>query len=365
MYLTGNQRWSRFDLFMNNFRQSIFYIVIFFVTFLIYVYPFDVLNHFLFKESIFKLSSLLFTVIFYFIIIFYFKSHNTFPPLKLFVHEGMGIGFISFWVVNLGLLIDTFYSITPPALGVICILSVIIITVYSLINGRLINLKSIKILSSKVDGQIRLMFISDTHLGSNSKKHLEKILLKIKDLEFDLLLIGGDFIDSSSFDLDDLEILKNIKKPILFISGNHEYYIKDYENKLKRLNNYDISFLDNESFKFKKLNFIGISDNLTLETQKNIASRLIQEDLFNLILVHKPTLWEHVYEKTDLMLSGHTHNGQIFPFNFFVRLQFKNIYGLYEKLTSKLYVSSGSGCWGPKMRLGTKNEIVDILITNN
>ena len=247
----------------------------------------------------------------------------------------------------------------------ICFLSIIIITVYSLINGRLINLKSIKILSSKVDDQIRLMFISDTHLGSNSKKHLEKILLKIKDLKFDLLLIGGDFIDSSSFNLDELDILKNLNKPIFFISGNHEYYIKDYENKLKKLKNYDISFLDNESFKFKKLNLIGISDNLTLENQKKIASRLIQEDLFNLILVHKATLWDHVFEKTDLMLSGHTHNGQIFPFNFFVRLQYKNIYGIYEKLKSKLYVSSGSGCWGPTMRLGTKNEIVDILISKN
>ena len=158
----------------------------------------------------------------------------------------MGIGFISFWVVNLGLLIDNLYPTTPPVLGVICFLSIIIITVYSLINGRLINLKSIKILSSKVDDQIRLMFISDTHLGSNSKKHLEKILLKIKDLKFDLLLIGGDFIDSSSFNLDELDILKNLKKPIFFISGNHEYYIKDYENKLKNLKNYDISFLDNE-----------------------------------------------------------------------------------------------------------------------
>jgi len=229
----------------------------------------------------------------------------------------------------------------------------------------LINLKSIKIFSSKVDEQIRLVFISDTHLGSNSKKHLEKILLKIKELEFDFLLIGGDFIDSSSFDLDDLDILKNIKKPILFVSGNHEYFIKDYENKLKKLNNYYISFLDNESFKFKKINFIGISDNLTLENQKIIANKLIQENLFNIVMVHKPNLWDHVFEKTDLMLSGHTHNGQIFPFNFFVRLQYKNIYGLYEKLKSKLYVSSGSGCWGPKMRLGTKNEIVDIVITKN
>ena len=65
------------------------------------------------------------------------------------------------------------------------------------------------------------------------------------------------------------------------------------------------------------------------------------------------------------MLSGHTHNGQIFPFNFFVRLQYKNIYGLYAKFKSKLYVSSGSGCWGPKMRLGSKNEIVDIIILKN
>ena len=173
----------------------------------------------------------------------------------------------------------------------------------------------------------------------------------------------SDFV--ASLDLDDLEILKNIKKPILFISGNHEYYIKDYESKLKKLDNYDISFLDNESFKFKKLNLIGISDNLILENQIKIASRLIQEDLFNLILVHKATLWDHVFEKTDLMLSGHTHNGQIFPFNFIVRLQYKNIYGIYEKLKSKLYVSSGSGCWGPNMRLGTKNEIVDILISKN
>ena len=89
----------------------------------------------------------------------------------------MGIGFISFWVVNLGLLVDSFYSINSPALGVICIFSIIVITIYSLVNGRFINLKSIKIISSKVDEEIRLMFISDTHLGSNSKKHMEKILI--------------------------------------------------------------------------------------------------------------------------------------------------------------------------------------------
>ena len=347
---------------MNYFKTTILYIVIFIVTYLIYIYPFDILNYFIFGESIFKLSSLLFLFIFYFSIIFHFKSHNNAFPLRLIVYEGMGIGFISFCIVNIGYLIVIFYPFSRVFLGAICIFLIFSITTYSLINARFINLKSIKIFSSKVDEQIRLVFISDTHLGSNSKKHLKKILFKIKNIEFDLMLIGGDFIDSNSFDLEDLYILKNIKKPILFISGNHEYYLKDFEKKLKKLKKFNIYFLDNKSFKYKNINCIGISDNQTLDKQKNIAKKLIKENLFNLIMVHKPNLWEKIFENTDLMLSGHTHNGQIFPFNFFVKLQYKNIYGLYEKIKSKLYVSSGSGCWGPKMRLGSRNEIVDILI---
>ena len=62
------------------------------------------------------------------------------------------------------------------------------------------------------------------------------------------------------------------------------------------------------------------------------------------------------------MLSGHTHNGQIFPFGLLVKLKFKNLYGNYNKNSSNLYVSSGAGCWGPRMRLGTSNEIVKISI---
>ena len=59
----------------------------------------------------------------------------------------------------------------------------------------------------------------------------------------------------------------------------------------------------------------------------------------------------------DLMLSGHTHNGQIFPFNLLVKQQFKRIAGLYIEKDARLYVSSGTGTWGPLMRLGSMNEI--------
>ena len=77
----------------------------------------------------------------------------------------MGIGFLSFWVVNVGFLFKIFSPNFRNELGVICIFLIFLITLYSLINGSLINLKSIKITSSKVDEQIRLIFISDTHLG--------------------------------------------------------------------------------------------------------------------------------------------------------------------------------------------------------
>jgi hypothetical protein len=62
------------------------------------------------------------------------------------------------------------------------------------------------------------------------------------------------------------------------------------------------------------------------------------------------------------MLCGHTHNGQIFPFNFLVRLQFAQTYGHYGVPGAQLYVSSGAGCWGPGMRLGSRNEIIHLEI---
>ena len=74
-------------------------------------------------------------------------------------------------------------------------------------------------------------------------------------------------------------------------------------------------------------------------------------------------MWKNAQENKYLMLFGHAHNGQIFPVNLLGRLQFNNVYGIYKRLNCSLYVSSGSGTWGPRMRLGTMNEIVQILIS--
>jgi len=65
---------------------------------------------------------------------------------------------------------------------------------------------------------------------------------------------------------------------------------------------------------------------------------------------------------TDLMLAGHTHNGQMFPFNYLVKLRYKYIYGSHKINDMDLYVTSGTATWGPKIRLGTQNEIVQIIL---
>ena len=72
------------------------------------------------------------------------------------------------------------------------------------------------------------------------------------------------------------------------------------------------------------------------------------------------SLWKAIKNNVDLMLSGHTHNGQIFPFNFIVKIQFPEIYGLYRENRNSLYVSSGVSTWGPKIRIGSQNELVQI-----
>ena len=153
-------------------------------------------------------------------------------------------------------------------------------------------------------------------------------------------------------------IKESISCPICFVTGNHEYYIKNSINKIKEINNIGIKHLSNDNIEINNINIIGIDDNLDKDRQIEILQNKYLRDKFNLTLIHKPSIWDKTIKECDLMLTGHTHNGQIFPFNFFVRLQFKYKYGLYSLKNSKLYVTSGVGTWGPKMRLGIFNEII-------
>ena len=344
------------------YQDITFYVVIFIITYFIYVYPFEILNILIFSENTTRQSSLYYTLIIGVLIIFYFKSKNTFLPLKIFIYEGMGIGFISFWIVNIFLIIYYFDFYNSYYLGILSIILILICFIYGSINGRIIKINNIQIKSNKITKKYNFIFISDIHLGTNSLNHLDKIIHKVKKLKYEFILIGGDLIDSSSFNFQELEIFNSINKPIYFVTGNHEYYLPKFEEKISKLNEFNIRTLDNETIKYKEINIIGIDDKQTNDSKIDIVKKLFESFKYNIVLVHKPTLWNSIQKNNDLMLSGHTHNGQIFPFNLFVKIQFKYKYGLFANKDSNLYVSSGSGCWGPRMRLGTSNEIVNIEI---
>ena len=271
----------------------------------------------------------------------------------------MGIGFISFWIVTNAIFINGIFNVNSYYLGLLSLLIIIILSLISFYFGSKIYLKNINIKSNKIKSDVSFVFMSDVHMGSNSIKHLNKIILQLKNKSYDFLLIGGDLIDSSSFNLSNLKIIKeNISCPIYFVTGNHEYYLKDSNTKIKEINNYGINHICNNNIEVNNINLIGIDDNISKSQQIEIIKDKYLKEKFNLTLIHKPSIWDQVHKECDLMLSGHTHNGQIFPFNFFVRMQFKFKYGLYVSNNSKLYVSSGCGTWGPKMRLGTFNEII-------
>ena len=343
-------------------KKLIFYFSTFFITYLLYVYPIYMLCHLLFDTVFFNISSIFFLIGIYVVIIYYYKSSSTFFLFKWIANDLLGIGFITFFLLNTILIIGYFLSLNNEVLGLLSISIIILVLIFSFYNSSLIKIKTIKLHSKKIQNIKKILFISDVHLGTNSTKYLLKIISKINRLDFDMLLIGGDMIDSNSFKMDNLKYFNKILKPIYFTSGNHEYYLLNFEDKLAQLSNYNIKFLNNQALIIDDINLIGVSDNISLKQKVNFIKNNSKKNAFNLTLIHKPNVWEDVNLYSDLMLSGHTHNGQIFPFNLLVKLQFKYIYGLYKEKTSRLYVSSGIGCWGPKMRTGSNNEIVHILI---
>ena len=206
---------------------------------------------------------------------------------------------------------------------------------------------------------LRLVQITDVHIGSRSPRFLEKVIARVNSLDPDLLCVTGDFIDESGIPEKDLTALRRLCCPVYFSIGNHERY-EDLEKIVERLGNLGVIVLRNRSVMHRDdVQIIGIDDRddaQQVERQLKHLSKAASS--FKLLMYHRPVGLEAASEwGVDLMLSGHTHNGQIFPFNLIVSRVFDKIVGLYEYKDTKLYVSQGTGTWGPVMRVGTLSEI--------
>lgn len=234
--------------------------------------------------------------------------------------------------------------------------------------------------------------LSDIHLGHlHSTGFLEQVVQKVNTLKPDLVCITGDLFDGMTRRIFHFApILSRIqsKKGVLFVTGNHEGYI-GFQQSLAAIGQTGITVLHNEAIDIEGLRIIGVSypgvrHIEDIRNSNNPVSDLQEKATCTILMFHTPTnigrsqkdaFGQHfsTYWLPDisfkmnkalgaqLQLSGHTHGGQLFPFNLLVRFIFKGFhYGLNRAGDFSIYTSSGVGTWGPPMRTGTAPEIVAI-----
>ncbi|GAB6086403.1 metallophosphoesterase [Alkaliphilus crotonatoxidans] len=235
------------------------------------------------------------------------------------------------------------------------------------------KIKRVPIVHQKLKGKkASLVLLSDVHLGSmTTEAWLKGIVEKINQLKPDFVVITGDLVDDSFAAVEKFApIMKNIKSRYgtFAVAGNHEHY-QGIDNFIKFLEAADITLLNDQYYELANgINLIGIDD-LGVSRFGGLQQRLekiikdCSKEQFNILLIHQPVGFHQAAEMgVDLQLSGHTHRGQIPPLNLLVYLFYPYAYGLKGFQDSFIYTTSGTGTWGPPMRLFSDCEIVFIEI---
>lgn len=231
--------------------------------------------------------------------------------------------------------------------------------------------KEVSIQQKKGIAPLSIAHLSDLHLGpQTSLKWLGKVIHRVNSLEADIVVITGDLIEDTYEGMARfLPAFQDLKaKGVYAVSGNHEYY-QGIEHFQKFCRDAGIVIADGQRLKVADgVNLLGLGGRITkIESQ---TEALIREQLdlgrsgdYNILLLHQPV----GFKKTaalgiDLQLSGHTHRGQILPLNILIHLVYPYAYGLHALGDSHIYVSSGTGTWGPPLRIGSSSEIVKIKV---
>jgi len=237
-----------------------------------------------------------------------------------------------------------------------------------------IRLEMVTLRSSKIPeaiGRLRIAQVSDVHLGIIVREaRLRKILRVIRDANPDILVSTGDLVDGQIDSLAGLaEALQEIHPRYgkYGITGNHEFYA-GLPQALEITRRAGFTVLRNEAVTVEGIiNIAGVDDptgksfGLSGGMPEEELLSLLPRDKFTLLLKHQPSVRIKSLGLFDLQLSGHTHNGQIFPFRYLVQLFFSHIAGWYDlPKGSHLYVSRGTGTWGPPIRFLSPPEVTVI-----
>lgn len=217
--------------------------------------------------------------------------------------------------------------------------------------------------------RLKILMASDFHLGSIvGKHHLEKFVHLVEETRPDIIFIPGDLIDDhiEPFIKENMgETMKKIDAPLGVYAtlGNHDYYGDDEKRIVEEMEKLGIEVLTDEVTIIENdIYIIGRNDD-TDEKRAEIKDLVTSLDQSKPIIMldHQPNELDVAMKNgIDIILSGHTHRGQVFPGNLITNMLYENDYGLLKKGDLHSIVSSGFGTWGPPLRLGTRSEVVII-----
>ena len=273
--------------------------------------------------------------------------------------------------------------------GFISILILSFITIYGTINSDIIHTTKYEVNVNKKCKikHLNIVMIADLHLGYNKGiKMVKNMVKKINKEKPDIVLITGDIFDNSYDSLDKpKEMIKELKKiktkyGVYSVYGNHDVKEKvllgfTFNDKNKKNSDSRMDkFLSDANIKLLKDDYIMLDNSIYIygrpdlkkssnrKKAKEVTDKLDKNKSI-IVMDHQPKeMIELDKAGVDLDLSGHTHDGQIFPLNFLIKFAFDNSYGIkkYGKMTS--IVTSGVGLYGPNMRVLTKAEITSIKV---
>ncbi|MEE2673200.1 MAG: metallophosphoesterase [Myxococcota bacterium] len=224
-----------------------------------------------------------------------------------------------------------------------------------------------------LDG-FRIAQISDIHIGPIlGHTFARQLTERVNALDPDLVAITGDLVDGSVEKLA-TEVAPfaelRARHGVFFVTGNHDHY-SGADAWVGRVRELGFTVLRNERVTIEQdgaaFELAGVDDHRAgFESGSggedvDVALAGLPPERAVVLLAHDPTTFKRAQGMgIDLQLSGHTHGGQIWPFRYFVRLAIPFVAGLYRRGAARLYVSCGTGFWGPPMRLFAPAEITEI-----
>lgn len=309
-------------------------------------------------------------------------THNGFMqliyPLALITFIWMGLVFLFFFLSGFVDLV----SIVLKKVGVIAEENILlsrqrtaviaglvgVAGIFGYFSAHTVNVEVVKLQSDKLKHPLKIVQITDLHLGLlSSEKHIDSLVKKINAIEPDIIVSTGDLVDMQLDHIQGLAeqlSLLNATLGKFAVYGNHEVFA-GLEQSNQVINKAGFELLSNSGRHLRNnVTIVGVDDpavsgrfNSDLNDDKKILKPYSNGD-YIILLKHQPRVDERSTALFDLQLSGHTHGGQIFPFGLLTKLVYPIGFGLtqYDKNT-RVYVSRGAGTWGPPMRIFAKPEV--------